>query len=574
MTFLRNLRVSIKVLLIVAINVTISVVIGAWAVRGMGTMEQALERVYQGDVLALEAASQAERAARRIAVEGLTMALAAASGATSDLATYEANIRGYQADFQAAVESYLATSPSSSERQLVERIMATWEPYVRAVAGFTALARSGADTAAVIQALERNVTPLRQTLMSQIEELQGLNVDAARQRHDDNQRLYGSTRSGLLALIVVGAVLGIAVSMGMARLVTRPLGAMVAGAQRMAVGDLTRRVGHAGRDEVGMAARALDEAAEGLLRLIRTVRQSAEQVASASEELASSAEEVGRAVEQVAETVDQMAKGGQRQSAAAGTTSENARAMGEMVREVAEATRQMAEQADQAARLARDGQAALGAITQRMAHIEETVGESGRAVQDLGQRSQRIGQIVDVITGIAEQTNLLALNAAIEAARAGEQGRGFAVVAEEVRKLAEQSRQAAAQIATLVSEIREEVERAVRNTQAGSRAVAEGVQEVEASGQTFEAITHAVDRMVEQLHQVSATAQRMAEAGDQVVKAVDEIAAITEENAAGAQEVASTTQEQSSAVQEIASSAGSLADMAQALMKAVEAFKV
>lgn len=342
MTFLRNLRVSSKVLLIVVVNVAISVAVGAWAVRGMGTMDRALQRVYEADVLAMEAASEAERAARRIAVEGLALALAAASGATADLKTYEANIQGYAADFQRAVESFLATSPSSTERQLVDRIMATWEPYVQAIGHFAALARSGAAPAALVQAFDQEVVPLRQTLMERIEELLAVNVAAARQRRDENQRLYATTRSGLITLI----------------------------------------------------------------------------------------------------------------------------------------------------------------------------------------------------------------------------------------KLAEQSRQAATEIASLVSEIRQQVERAVLNTEAGSRAVAEGVQEVETSSQTFEAIAHAVEQMGHQIQQVSAAAQRMAEASDQVVKAVDEIAAITEENAAGAEEVASTTQEQSSAVQEIASSAGSLANMAQELMKAVEAFKI
>src|SRR5690606_34595288 len=127
---------------------------------------------------------------------------------------------------------------------------------------------------------------------------------------------------------------------------------------------------------------------------------------------------------------------------------------------------------DEATRLAHDGRAALETITEQMDQILRTVSTSGQAVEDLGERSQRIGEIVDAISAIAEQTNLLALNAAIEAARAGEQGRGFSVVAEEVRKLAQGSAQAASQIAALVDGIRQDVERALRESQAGSHVVA------------------------------------------------------------------------------------------------------
>ena len=96
-----------------------------------------------------------------------------------------------------------------------------------------------------------------------------------------------------------------------------------------------------------------------------------------------------------------------------------------------------------------------------MANIEKTVANSVAVVTKLGERSKEIGQIVENISGIAGQTNLLALNAAIEAARAGEQGRSFAVVAEEVRKLAEQSQEAAKQIANLIGEIQGDTDKAL-----------------------------------------------------------------------------------------------------------------
>ncbi|WP_324716682.1 HAMP domain-containing methyl-accepting chemotaxis protein [Carboxydochorda subterranea] len=571
MNAVRNLRISTKLSLLAFLNVLIMVVLGIWSIYSLSKMDRAIEKMYQGNVLSIQAAADAERAARRIAVEVSNHALAET---VPDKEAIEANIRRYETDFGQAIEAYMPTIVLEDERRVITRVQATWRNYMQAVNTFLTVSRANPGVTRINEVLNQQVAPVRQQLNQDIEELVDINVKMAKATHVTNQQLYASTRLSLIAVIAAGALLGFTLSMVIARMITGPLHLMVSGAQRLAEGDLTHRVEHNSHDEVGLAARALAQASDGLRRLIHTVRQSAEQVASSSEELASSSEEVGKAVQQVAETVDQVAKGSQRQSVAASSTSESARQMGEMVRRVAQATQRMGEAADQAAKLAQDGRVALGAITQRMDQIQRTVGESGHAVQDLGQRSQRIGQIVDVITGIAEQTNLLALNAAIEAARAGDQGRGFAVVAEEVRKLAEQSRQAASEIAALIAEIRQEVDRAVRNTEAGSGAVTEGVQAVAASGQTFEAIAQAVEQMVRQIEEVSAAAQQMAASSEQVVKAVDEIAAITEENAAAAEEVASSTEEQSSAVQEIASSAASLANMAEQLMKAVEVFKV
>src|SRR6185312_928154 len=112
----------------------------------------------------------------------------------------------------------------------------------------------------------------------------------------------------------------------------------------------------------------------------------------------------------------------------------------------------------------------------------------GTAIQDLSTKSERIGGVVDTITAIAEQTNLLALNAAIEAARAGEQGRGFAVVAEEVRKLAEESQDAAGQISSLIGEIQGQTHQVVDVVAEGGRKTEDGVATVEQARAAFEQI--------------------------------------------------------------------------------------
>lgn len=144
----------------------------------------------------------------------------------------------------------------------------------------------------------------------------------------------------------------------------------------------------------------------------------------------------------------------------------------------------------------------------------------------MGERSKEIGQIVDTISGIAGQTNLLALNAAIEAARAGEQGRGFAVVAEEVRKLAEQSQEAAKKIAELIGEIQGDTDKAVIAMNEGTREVKTGAEVVNVAGAAFREIAEMVTQVSGQVKEISAALQQMASGSRQVassVKKIDEL---------------------------------------------------
>ena len=143
--------------------------------------------------------------------------------------------------------------------------------------------------------------------------------------------------------------------------------------------------------------------------------------------------------------------------------------------------------------------------------VESTVDESAKIVDKLGKRSQEIGQIVETISGIAGQTNLLALNAAIEAARAGEHGRGFAVVAEEVRKLAEQSQEAAQQIAALITGIQSDTDNAVASMQHGTNAVIEGASSVDGLRDTFDQIRVFVDEVSKEVASMAAEIKTVAD---------------------------------------------------------------
>jgi len=204
--------------------------------------------------------------------------------------------------------------------------------------------------------------------------------------------------------------------------------------------------------------------------------------------------------------------------------------------------------------------------------IREEVADSAGAVKHLVERVEQIGQIVEVITGIAVQTNLLALNAAIEAARAGEQGRGFAVVAEEVRQLAEGSRQAATEIADLVRGVQGETEKTVSTMQKVVEEVERGSNLAQESGKALNKMEGMIKQVAEGISQMTDHIQGVAEDMESIVRAVNQVTGISQQTAAGSQQVSASSQEINASVEELAASANVLAKLAQDMEEMIAQF--
>jgi len=202
-----------------------------------------------------------------------------------------------------------------------------------------------------------------------------------------------------------------------------------------------------------------------------------------------------------------------------------------------------------------------------LSQIKDTVLNTAGMVSTMSQRSKTIGDIVGTITSIASQTNLLALNAAIEAARAGEAGRGFAVVADEVRKLAEESSEAANQVKEQIKGMIEQIDDTVIATQGGVKTADEGYKIIEKTLSGLQSATSSVQKVASKMEELSAGIQEQAISIQKISGSIDDISTVAEQNASGAQELSASSKEQSDITRDVNKAAEELRSLSFELQK-------
>ena len=384
---------------------------------------------------------------------------------------------------------------------------------------------------------------------------------------------YSSLATMVISLLGALIVVGFTAWVFLLRLL-RPIEEISKQVVLIGEGDLSVLITSTAKDEIGTLTRALSVAIGNFRKMIIKVQEASETVNASSEELTASTEQLSQAADQVVTAITDVTNGTSQQMQSVDDTMTIVEQMSAGLQQIAANTGSVSAAAEKTSNTALEGGEAVQKVASQMANIETSVTHSAQVVAKLGERSKEIGQIVDTIAGIAGQTNLLALNAAIEAARAGEQGRGFAVVAEEVRKLAEQSRDAAKEIAALIGDIQQDTTKAVLAMEKGTNEVKKGTEVAHAAGQSFNEITLLIGEVSDQIRDISAAIEQMASGSQQIVSSVKDITHISKDVTGQAQIVSAATEEQTASIQEIASSSTALSHMAGNLQAIVSKFKI
>ncbi|HEX6878807.1 MAG TPA: methyl-accepting chemotaxis protein [Terriglobales bacterium] len=370
--------------------------------------------------------------------------------------------------------------------------------------------------------------------------------------------------------------------------------------EAIARGDLTVEVEpRSKRDTLG---NAFSKMLEGLRSIVRSVRDAAAQVAAGSNQVADASEESAKisvqsssAIDEVTSTmhemsinVQNMVKNTQMQASSVSETSASIDQMVASIQRVADTAKVLLDISNRSREEVQAGIGTMQKATEGLSRINNSISSSAGIIDELGQRADDIGKIIEVIDDISEQTNLLALNAAIEAARAGEHGLGFAVVADEVRKLAEKSAQSTKEISELIQSIQKEARKAVENMDKSTNIVNEGLTLGNDLSVALKKISNVVTEVFKFAQEIGAATNEQSHGSSQIAKATSRLNEITheinsavEEQASGAQAVVKAmermremVQAQTSGSTELAASSEQMSKMARNMLESMDRFTI
>lgn len=396
----------------------------------------------------------------------------------------------------------------------------------------------------------------------------GVDVDASVIDDGQNKLIKNSILTLLIFLILIILTQQIIIKRTLS-----PINELLKGINKVSNGNFDVEL-KAGNDELGRLNANFNIMTDKIKEMVLKVKNSSHKIDEFSKELLAITEENNNHVAKITNDIQEMATGIETQEY---STVESAHAMSEIaagVQTIANSASNVSCAAIEMESKATKGNDVIQKVVDQMNLISDAVQNAALVIKTLDERSREINSIMSVITDISGQTNLLALNATIEAARAGEHGRGFAVVADEVRKLAEQSKNSAEHIVELVQIIQNETTNAVNSMDKGSKEVHLGMEIVKQTGDLFLEIVNTTRDVASQIQDVSSSSQQISSTTEEMTATVNDLTSIAKQTTSVSNNIASNVKLQQNSVESIVSASKQLNLMSEELEELVSSFQV
>ncbi len=496
MGFLQNLKIGVRLFLLLTFMSALLIAIGVLGIYGMGSANQGMESIYKdrlqpvNDLALINDYMRTNLQEILLAVQhDPKLPVHVLHEKTHRVTLHTDRVDKGLKDIDEVWKKYMATKLTEKEALLAKEFAEKRASYVNEgllPAKKAVLANDYLETGRL--SVER-VLPTFNTAKEVAEKLMQLQVDVARTEYQTSVKLYENIRMIAIVSIIAGVLLAIFLGILIIRSVVTPINLAVKAANSLAEGDMTVALKSESRDETGLMLAALENMVQKLTGIVAEVRVNSDNLATASNNISSTAQSLSQGANEQAANVEETSSSLEEMAATINQNTENAKLTDDM--------------ATKSSEKAEEGGKAMKATLDAMRQISEKIG---------------------IIEEIAYQTNILALNAAIEAARAGDHGKGFAVVADEVRKLAQRSQVAAQEISSVSTD---------------------SVKVAERAGRLIEEVVPDIKKTADLVQEIAAASNEQSAGVKQINTAMAQLDQVTQTNASSSEELAATAEEMS-----------------------------
>jgi methyl-accepting chemotaxis protein len=552
---LKNIAVGKKLLVLITILLSAVITVGFTSYRGiqlLGALNR-LSEDQQGAIRSMAAAERSYEAVRAVVFRAL---VAAQTGDAPELSAISEELPLVASSVTGTLETLASAPLEQDTKDTLAQIRPDITAYLTKAQEIITLAQGNERTKAV-----EGIPQFREAFTKAGEGLQELGLlvrgGTSFVTAQSEETAANATKT-VSVVFAIAAFLAVGLGWAITRSITKPLAKMTTAASRIADGDIVQQIDYISKDELGTLAEAFrqligyiqniataadtvskgdltvriapksehDVLSQSFVRMVSTLREMNGRIQEGTQVLASSISQILTSVSQVAASTTETAS----------AVTETATTI-EEVKHIARASNQKAKDvavnSQQTASISLGGEQALERAAAGMRHIRQQMDSIADSVIRLGEQSQTIGNIITSVNELAEQSTLLAVNAAIEAANAGEQGKGFAVVAREVKNLATQSRNATAQVQSILNDIQKAANIAVLVTEQGTKSVEVGVDQSLEAGDSIRLLSRNITEAAQIMTLIATSSEQQLLGIDQVAHAMANVQRATSQNAEG-----------------------------------------
>lgn len=377
-----------------------------------------------------------------------------------------------------------------------------------------------------------------------------------------------------LWMALIDAAIAILIGIWMVRMIARPMGKLKDLMQEGAKGNLKVRTPYSSQDEIGQLSAAFNLMMEQITKLVEQTNRSAQEVLDTASELSSASKKTAVSASEIAVATEEIAGGASSLATEAERGNELTDNISRQMESVVNANEQMGDSARHVEKSSQTGTQHLNQLMTKTQKTEEMIGALVNKVDSLKESTSSVLKVLDVMQNITKQTNILSLNATIEAARAGTAGRGFMVVANEVRQLAEQSRQSIDMVGDITDKIMTEMNETVDQLSAAYPLFKEQMDAVKDTNVIFASVQQQMGAFVESLSMVTGSIGELNQSQGTLSEAMSNVSAVAEQSSATSQEVASLSSEQQNISNQLVNLSAKLENVSTELKDTLSRFTV